>query len=510
MSENFKENSRIRTRFAPSPTGYLHIGSLRTALYAYLFAKKNGGDFLLRIEDTDQKRFVEGSVEKLIEILNWAGLQYDEGPIKEIREKSVPSQNYPGINEKGNFGPYFQSERLDIYKKYALKLVEKGLAYYCFCSAERLEKLREQQTAEKRPTKYDGHCWENKLSQQEIEEKIASGEKYVIRMRVFQNETIIVEDIVRGKVSFDSNGIDDQVLLKSDGFATYHLANVVDDHLMQISHVIRGDEWFSSLPKHLLLYRYLGWQPPQFAHLSLLLNADKSKLSKRQGDVAVEDYISKGYLPEALLNFSALLGWNPGNGNNQEIFSLEELVEYFDLHKVHKAGAIFDLKKLDWMNSQYIKKATPQKLLNLCQNYLRDFCKKNNFAPNEDLFLKIVFIEKERMRKLADIVESVEYYFSLPEYEMQLLFWKKMTLEMVKENLQKAQNILEELKEEFSLEEIKDVFLKAGGEKRGEFLWPVRVALSGKEKSPSPFELVWALGKEESLKRIKLAIEKLG
>lgn len=502
--------NKIRTRFAPSPTGYLHIGSLRTALYAYLFAKKNGGDFLLRIEDTDQKRFVEGSVEKLIETLAWAGLQYDEGPTRVTQEKSVSSQNYPGINEVGDFGPYFQSERLDIYKKYALELVEKGLAYYCFCSAERLEKLREQQTAEKRPTKYDGHCRENKLSQQEIEEKIKKGEKYVIRMRVPQNEIIIAEDIVRGKVSFDSNGIDDQVLLKSDGFATYHLACVVDDHLMQISHVIRGDEWFPSLPKHLLLYRFFGWQPPQFAHLSLLLNSDKSKLSKRQGDVAVEDYIAKGYLPEALVNFSALLGWNPGSGNNQEIFSLEELVKNFDLYKVHKAGAIFDLKKLDWMNSQYIKKTDPQKLFSLCQKYLEDFCQKNNFAQNEESFLKIVVIEKERMRKLADIVESAEYYFSLPEYEKKLLFWKEMTSEIVKENLQKAQKILEELKEDFSLEEIKDIFLTAGGEKRGEFLWPVRTALTGKEKSPSPFEMVWALGKEESLKRVKLAIEKLG
>lgn len=500
---------KIRTRFAPSPTGYLHIGSLRTALYAYLFAKKNNGDFLLRIEDTDQKRFVEGSVEKLIETLTWAGLQYDEGPVKETQEKSVPSQNYQGINEIGDFGPYFQSERLDIYKKYALELVEKGLAYYCFCSAERLEKLREQQTAEKKPTRYDGYCWENKLSQQEVQEKIKNGEKYVIRMRVPQNETIIAEDIVRGKVSFDSNGIDDQVLLKSDGFATYHLANVVDDHLMQISHVIRGDEWFPSLPKHLLLYRFFGWQPPQFAHLSLLLNADKSKLSKRQGDVAVEDYIAKGYLPEALVNFSALLGWNPGSGNNQEIFSLEELIQNFDLYKVHKAGAIFDLKKLDWMNNQYIRRKNPQELLSLCRKYLKDFCQKNNFIENEELFLKIVIIEKERMRKLSEIVESAEYYFSLPKYETTLLFWKEMTSAMIKENLKKAQNILKELNEDFSLEEIKDIFLKAGGEKRGEFLWPVRSALTGKEKSPSPFEMAWALGKEESLKRIKIAIEKL-
>ena len=475
---------KIRTRFAPSPTGYLHVGGLRTALYAYLFAKKNGGDFLLRIEDTDQKRFVPGSVEKLQETLAWAGLNHDEETI-------------------------FQSKRLDIYKKYALELVEKKLAYYCFCSSERLQELRKKQTAEKQPTRYDGHCWENKLSQQEIEEKIKKGEKYVIRMKIPQGETILVEDIVRGKVSFSSDGLDDQILLKSDGFATYHLANVVDDHLMEISHVIRAEEWFPSLPKHILLYRYLGWEPPQFAHLSLLLNADKSKLSKRQGDVAVEDYISKGYLKEAIINFVALLGWNPGGGDNQETFSLEELVEKFDLKKVHKAGAIFDLRKLDWLNSQYIKKKSPEELLLLAKKYLQEFCQKNNFVQNEDLFLKIITVEKERMKKLSDVTENADCYFSLPDYETKTLFWKEMKREEVQASLQKAQAILENLNENFDLEEIKNIFLEAGGEKRGEFLWPVRVALTGKEKSPSPFEMAWALGKQESLKRIEIALGKI-
>ena len=463
----------------------------------------------MRIEDTDQKRFVEGSVEKLIGTLQWAGLRHDEGPTKENQEKSAPSQNYPGINQIGAFGPYFQSERLEIYRKYALELVEKGLAYYCFCSAERLEKLREQQTAEKKPTKYDGHCWENKLSQQEIEEKIKNGEKYVIRMRVPQNETIIVKDIIRGKASFDSNGLDDQVLLKSDGFATYHLANVVDDHLMEISHVIRGEEWFPSLPKHILLYRFLGWQTPQFAHLPLLLNPDRSKLSKRQGDVAVEDYIAKGYLKEALINFVALLGWNPGSGNNQEIFSLEELIENFQLEKVHKAGAVFDLRKLDWLNGQYIKKKSPKEILELGRAHLQEFCQKNNLVADEELFLKISAIEKERMRKISDITENAEIFFSLPEYETKSLFWKQMTTEAVKESLKKAKKILEETEDPIDLQKITEKFLAAGGEKRGELLWPTRVALSGKEKSPSPFELIWALGKQESLSRIETAEKKL-
>lgn len=478
------EIKKVRTRFAPSPTGYLHVGSLRTALYAYLFAKKNGGDFLLRIEDTDQKRFVPGSVEKLQETLAWAGLNHD----KEI---------------------VFQSKRLEIYKKYALELVEKNLAYYCFCSAEKLEETRQKQLAEKRPTRYDGCCRENQLTQEEIKKKISAGEKYVIRMKIPQGEIILVEDIVRGKASFNSDGLDDQVILKSDGFPTYHLACVVDDHLMQISHVIRGEEWFPSLPKHILLYRYFDWTPPEFAHLSLLLNADKSKLSKRQGDVAVEDYISKGYLQEAIVNFVALLGWNPGGGDNQEIFSLEELIEKFNLDKVHKGGAIFDLRKLDWLNGQYIKKKTPEELLSLTKKYLQDFCEKNGWVENEALFLKIVTIEKERMKKLSDVTENIDFYFSLPEYEVKKLFWKEMTDREVQESLQKAESILEQLEENFDSEEIKNLFLTAGGEKRGEFLWPVRTALTGKEKSPSPFEVAWVLGKEESLRRIKLAKEKL-
>ena len=287
-------NETPRVRFAPSPTGYLHVGGLRTALYNYLFAKHNNGTFILRIEDTDRTRLVEGAVENLIDTLKWAGLEYDEGP-------------FVG----GNYGPYIQSERLDIYKKYVDELIKSGKAYYCFCSSERLEKIREEQQQQKLQPKYDKHCL--KLSEEEIKQKIANGESYVVRLNVQPDEIIKIEDVIRGTVEFNSNIVDDQVLLKSDGFPTYHLANVVDDHLMKITHVIRGEEWLSSTPKHALLYDYFGWERPIFAHLPLLLNLDRKKLSKRQSDVAVEDFRDKGFLKEALVNFVALLGWTAGD-----------------------------------------------------------------------------------------------------------------------------------------------------------------------------------------------------
>ena len=283
-------NENIRVRFAPSPTGYLHVGGLRTALYNYLFARRNNGKFILRIEDTDKNRFVEGAVKNLIETLDWIGLDRDEGPSKE-----------------GEYGPYYQSQRLDIYKKYSEELINKGHAYYCFCSSERLTEIREKQQKQGLQSKYDKHCLS--LTQDEINSNLQNNLPHVVRLNVQPDEKIIIDDIIRGRVEFDSNIVDDQVLIKSDGYPTYHLANVIDDHLMKITHVIRGEEWLSSTPKHILLYDFLGWEKPMFAHLPLLLNSDRSKLSKRQGDVAVEDYRAKGYLKEALVNFVALLGW---------------------------------------------------------------------------------------------------------------------------------------------------------------------------------------------------------
>jgi len=325
----------MRTRFAPSPTGFLHVGGLRTALYSYLSAKQSKGKFIVRIEDTDQERSVPGAIEDILNTLHWAGLDPDEGV---MMEKGV-------VVQKGDKGPYIQSERLEIYQKYAQELLKKGSAYPCFCAKDRLDQMRKDQQAHKQAPMYDRMCLS--LSDEEVKNKIDAGESHVLRLKIPQSEKITFTDDIRGSLTFQGHTVDDQVLLKSDGFPTYHLAHVVDDHLMDIELVIRGEEWLSSLPKHLLLFQELGWKAPRYAHVPLLLNKDKSKLSKRQNDVATEEYIEKGYLPEALINFLALLGWNPGT--EQEIFSLKELTELFSLDRVQKGGAIFDLEKLNWL-----------------------------------------------------------------------------------------------------------------------------------------------------------------
>ncbi len=504
-----------RVRFAPSPTGYLHVGGLRTALYNYLFAKKNGGIFYLRIEDTDRKRYVEGSVEKLIHSLDWAGLKYDEGvyqtaEIKDDKIKVIGSPNYPGIIEVGNFGPYIQSERLDLYKKYAQELVEKGHAYYCFCEPERLEKLREEQTAQKQAPMYDRYCLRN-LDQEEINKNLKSNCSHTIRLRVPRDERIEFEDMIRGKVSIDSNTIDDQVLMKSDGFPTYHLASVVDDHLMGTTHVIRGEEWLPSTPKHILLYRAFSWDVPEFAHLPLLLNPDKTKLSKRQGDVAVEDYVKNGYLKEAIINFVALLGWHPGEGETQEIFSLDELEKIFDIKKVHKAGAVFDLKKLDWINAQYIKKLSLEELLEKTRPFFeqKDFYIDATADKKTDEYLKKVLrIEHERLSKLSEVGESNKFFFQNILYDKNLLRWKEMADEDLESSLEKSRSVLENISD-WNLDTLTRSLMEAAGDKKGDFLWPLRAALTGEQKSPSPMEVAWVLGKKESVKRIKEALGKI-
>lgn len=522
--------NKIRVRFAPSPTGFVHIGSLRTALYDYLYARHTGGDFILKIEDTDQKRFVEGAVENLIGSLDWCGMKWDEGVFQtaEIKDDSISvyaSKNYKNIFEVGEYGPYIQSEKLEIYKKYAEQLVRDGYAYYCFCTPERLEELRNRQTAEKKAPMYDRHC--ANLSNDEVKKNLAEGKPFVIRLKVSKNETIELDDLVRGKVKFDTNLVDDQVLLKSDGFPTYHLANVIDDHDMRITHVIRGEEWLSSVPKHLLLYRYLGWEAPRFAHLPLLLNLDRSKLSKRQGDVAVEDYIRKGYLKEAIINFVALLGWNPGEGSTQEIFTLEELVEKFDFDHVHKGGAVFDIKKLDWINAQWIKRISLSDLYNRSLEFLKEkeFYKSWNIEhetwsmeQKEEYVKKVLAVERERLLKLSEVGEGNQFLFSVINYGKELLRWKGLNDEEIRESLDTSAKILENIAHENWTRENLEQKLMSVAEKytnvddkpdRGRLLWPLRVALSGEQKSPSPFELAWVLGKDESLKRIKVAIEKL-
>jgi glutamyl-tRNA synthetase len=478
--------NKIRVRFAPSPTGYMHVGGLRSALYNYLFAKKNKGDFLLRIEDTDRSRFVEGSVEKIVEALNWIGIEW-EGDV------------------------HTQSEHLDVYKKYAEQLVKDGHAYYCFCEPKRLQKMRDEQIGGKQAPMYDRYCLKN-VSEEEINKNIKNNCPYTIRLKVSKNEAIEFEDKVRGKIKINTDTIDDQILLKSDGFPTYHLANVVDDHLMEITHVIRGEEWLPSTPKHILLYRAFGWDIPQFAHLPLLLSTDKKKLSKRMGDVAVEDYIQKGYLKEAIINFVALLGWNPGEGSTQEIFSMRELIEKFDLAHVHKAGAIFDLKKLDWLNAQYIKKLSVDELYEKSQKYFaqKDFFQNaNDEKKSEEYLKKVLAIEQERLVNFSGVGEANKFFFEDIKYDKELLRWKNSTDEDLKNNLEKAKNILENISDaDWTKENLEKNLLEAAGEKKGELLWPLRAALTGEQKSPSPFEVAWVLGKAETFSRIKKALDK--
>lgn len=488
---------KIRVRFAPSPTGYLHIGGLRTALYNFLYAKKHGGDYFLRIEDTDQKRMVPGAVEKLIKSLEWAKIEHNEGIFLDKKGKAC---------ERGKYGPYIQSKRIKIYQRYARDLAEKRKAYYCFCSPKRLEELRKKQEGLKLAPAYDKYCL-REVGKEEAKKRISNGEKYVIRFDVPETEETEFHDAVRGKIKFANKNLDDFVILKSDGFPTYHLAHAVDDHLMETSLILRGEEWLSSTPKHILLYEAFGWEPPEYGHLCVILNkATKKKLSKRDGDVGVEDFIKKGYLPEAVVNFIALLGWNPKT--ERELFTLKELAEEFDIKKLNKAGAIFDTEKLDWMNGVYIRRKSLNKLVELCRPYLAKYGKK----MSDEYLKKIVIIEKERMKKLADVAENVDIYFAEPKYKKELLFWKKMTEKELLSSLQKSWETVGKMRRaDWSVEKIKNKLINVADPKsKGELLWPLRVALTGKEKSPSPFEVAWVIGREKTVARIKAAILLLG
>ncbi len=485
----------VRTRFAPSPTGFLHVGGLRTALYNYLLARQQSGTYILRVEDTDRERFVPGAVESLLRMFERVNLLPDEGP-----------RLVDGIVEQfGDVGPYVQSERLPIYAEHARRLLDAGAAYVCFCSSERLDGLRKQQEIAKLSTKYDRHCLG--LSGEEVLRRLAGGESHVLRLRVPEGKTSF-DDVIRGNITIDNSEVDDQVLIKSDGFPTYHMAVVVDDHLMKITHVIRGEEWISSTPKHVILYRLFGWDAPLFAHLPLLLNADKSKLSKRQGDVAVEDYLAKGYLPEALVNFVALLGFNPKG--DQEIYTMEELISLFDLSKVNVSGAVFDQAKLNWMNGQYVMKKTAAELVVLVRPFLDTAGKTVDAA----LLQKICAIEKTRMERLTDIVEIVDAYVSMPAFDSAILVWKKADAADSRANLVGVRDHLSTVDEsiwnEIAMVEtsIKG-YIEAKGLSNGNVLWPTRVALSGRAASPGPFELAWALGKDETIRRLESAITRL-
>jgi glutamyl-tRNA synthetase len=476
-----------RVRFAPSPTGYLHVGGLRTALYNYLFAKRYNGKFILRIEDTDRNRLVEGAVEKLIDSLKWCGLEYDEGPGK-----------------GGNFGPYIQSERLSIYKENVDKLIEKGNAYYCFCTPERLGALREEQQKLKLPqAKYDKHCLS--LSKEEINANLASGMPYVVRLNVPPDLKIHIKDIVRGDVEFDSGVVDDQVLLKSDGYPTYHLANVVDDYLMGITHVIRGEEWLSSTPKHVLLYDFFGWRRPEFAHLPLLLNPDKSKLSKRQGDVAVEDYRDKGYLKEALINFVALLGWTAGD--DQEFYHLDELVEKFSLERVNKAGAVFNVEKLNWLNAEHLRKKPKEEILSMLKTEIEN-SEYKQYTFTDELLNHIIDAMLERVSFVKEFLSKAEYLFKdVTTYEEETVKkrWKEDSSLLLAKYAGKISMIENPVKEDYELALHQTAEENNTG--NGKVIHPLRLAVSGVGGGPGVFDICVIIGKEAVLKRIANAIE---
>lgn len=482
-------SDRVRVRFAPSPTGYLHVGGLRTALYNYLFAKRNNGSFILRIEDTDRARFVEGAVENLIDTLKWSGLTIDEGP-----------------NNEGVYGPYTQSERLLIYQEQTQKLIDSGNAYYCFCSKQRLEELREERKEKGLQPVYDKLCLH--LSKDQIKLNIDVGLPYVVRLNVKPSEKIYVNDLIRGNIEFDSSTVDDQVLMKSDGYPTYHLANVVDDHFMKITHVIRGEEWLPSTPKHVLLYKFFGWEVPEFAHLPLLLNPDRSKLSKRQGDVAVEDYRSKGYLKEALINFVALLGWNAGD--DKEFYYLNELVENFSLERVNKAGAVFNLEKLDWLNAEHLRAKDNSDLLML----LRDELNKNpeiedNFA--DDYLVQVIEAMRERVKFVKEIVDTGIYFFIPPvNYDEASVAknWKSDSAVNLSRLNEKIVTLENPVKDDFE-NALRHAAVELGTG-AGKIIHPLRIALSGVSGGPGVFDIAYILGKEECSRRIQKAIEKLG
>ena len=479
----------VRVRFAPSPTGFLHVGGLRTALYNYLFAKNRNGQFVLRIEDTDQSRKVEGAVENLIATLDWAGIRFDEGP-----------------GRGGDCGPYVQSERLSIYREHAEKLVDQGNAYYCFCTPQRLEEVRKRQTAMKLAPSYDRHCRD--LPASETQRKRESGESCVIRMKVPVGGETTFDDIIRGKVTIANKVLDDQVIIKSDGFPTYHLAVVVDDHLMKISHVIRGEEWLSSTPKHVMLYGYFGWALPQFAHLPLLLNPDKSKLSKRQGDVAVEEYRAKGYLKEALVNFVAFLGWNPGD--EREIFSLEDLVREFSLERVGKAGAVFNVEKLNWMNFQHLRQKPDAEVLAMLKEYLgsQSTAGQNNFS--DAYLLEVIGAMRERANFVREFVEKSPYFFEAPSsYDPAVARkrWKPETPGYLKQYLDALGKVEHPRKEDYesALKQVVDSLNVSPGT----LIHPIRLAVSGMGTGPGLYEILGILGKEEVVRRLNKAIESL-
>ena len=485
--------SEVRLRFAPSPTGYLHIGGLRTALFNYLYAKHNGGKFILRIEDTDRTRFVEGALENLIEVLGWAGLNHDEGP------KILDGK----IKEEGEFGPYIQSERVQngLYEKYARQLIDEGKAYYCFCSMDRLTELREAQKERGETPRYDGHC--KNLSKEEIEKKIAAGEEYGIRLKLPENTDITFDDRIKGKITINTDELDDQVLIKSDGFPTYHFAVVIDDHMMGITHVVRGEEWISSTPKHIYLYDCFGWEKPEYVHLPTVLGQDHKKLSKRNGDVSVELFINKGYLKDALINYISLLGWSPKG--NEEILSMEELIKEFDFDRVVNTGGIFDEKKLDWVNQQYVQKLSVEE----CTEYIKRELIKNEIISEDYPEEKLELVTKtyqNRIERFNQIPEMTGHLFCKAE---DLKFSDEAKEVLATETAEKLVDLFVEkidlnggLDEDLAKTVVKSIQKETGI--KGKELWfPIRAAVVGETSGPDFTNTLLILGEEEIKNRIE-------
>ena len=482
--------TEIRVRFAPSPTGYFHIGSARTALFNWLFARNQGGKFVLRIEDTDKERSKKEFEKDIFDNLKWLGLDWDEGPI-------------PGKSSQymGDFGPYRQSERLSIYEWYLTRLLSENKAYWCFCTKEELEIERQAMLAQGLAPKYSGKC--GKIPLEEAEKRLKSGEKAVIRFRTPSIETTF-SDIIRGRIKFDSNLFGDFVIAKDLKEPLFNFAVVVDDFEMKISHVIRGEDHISNTPKQILIQRALGFPEPKYAHIPLTLAADRSKLSKRYAETSLNEYKKDGYLPEAMINFIAYLGWHPKE--EKDIMSKEELIKEFDLKRMQKAGAIFNPTKLDWLNAQYIKNLPEQEIEKRLKNFV-----PADWLKNKKLLIKAFNLEKERIKKLSEFKEVGEFFFKLPDYKPELLSWKGIEKEKVISNLKILVEEIEKIDEnDFILEKIENKIMpltEVLG--RGELLWPLRVALSGSEASPGPFEIMDALGKKETIERLKLAIKKL-
>ena len=481
--------SNVRTRFAPSPTGFMHVGNLRTALYEYLVAKSQGGSFVLRIEDTDRERLVEGAVDVIYKTLETAGLKHDEGP-----------------DIGGDYGPYVQSERKDMYLPYAEQLIKEGKAYRCFCTKERLEKIQNETVG----GGYDRHCRD--LSEEEIQKNLDAGVPYVIRQKMPTEGSTTFNDAVFGEITVDNSELQDQILIKQDGYPTYNFANVIDDHTMGITHVVRGSEYLSSTPKYNLLYEAFGWEIPTYIHLPLINGKNDdgtvSKLSKRHGATGFEDLIEAGYLPEAIINYIALLGWCPKD--NQEIFSLEELCKAFNIDGISKSPSVFDYDKLEWFNGEYIKAMSDERFTELCTPYF-----KQVLGDKQLDYGKLAAILKQRTTKLTDIPEKIDFFAELPEYDKELYVNKKS-----KTNLENAPAMLKAVYDKLSALEswdhdsIHDTLINLAetlGVKNGTVMWPARIAVAGKTVTPGgAIEILDILGKEESLRRMELGLEKLG